>query len=171
MFIHGCAHAGVGLKGGQPHPTKAAFELLDSNTEVLKGLFGLAAFWFGIMNGIPEIGHGSKVRQFALAIGITLFQSCLVPEVYGFTFVNAILYLLSGMCFLIGEKGRFYNLNALLIVLPNLPMVWLEAVACDSFLIKYGGHFWFDFMIPFSVLVYFYYIRADKSAWIKEKNL
>ena len=169
--MHGCAHASVGLRGRTPHPTMSSFELAADTTQMLKSAAGLAAFWFGLSNGIPEIGNGSKVKQLALAIGISLIQCSFVPEVYGFTFVNAIIYLLSGMCNLFGEKSRFYNLFALLVILPNLPMVWLEGIACDSFLVKYGGHFWFDFMIPFSVLVYFYNVRGDVSAWIKEKDM
>ena len=34
-------------------------------------------------------------------------------------------------------------------------MMWVESLFCDSFLINYGGHFWYDFMIPLSIFVYF----------------
>ena len=95
---------------------------------------------------------------------------CAIPAAFGFTYVNMVLYLINGFTFLMGQKTLFYTHFAVLITLPNLPMVWIEGVACDSFLVKYGGHFWFDFMIPLMTLLYFFVVRADNRAWIKVKE-
>ena len=131
---------------------------------------GPQLFWYGMLNAIPGIGEGPRPRHMVIALTVNALHFCAVPAAFGFTFVNAVLYLLAGFAFLAGKKGLFYTHYAVLVTLPNLPMVWIEGVACDAFLVKYGGHFWFDFMIPLMTLLYFFVVRQDRRAWSKVKR-
>ena len=127
--------------------------------DAVKGYVALQLFWYGILNTLPKIGAGPQLRHIALAFTICLLHFCAVPSAFGFTYINAVLYFVNGITFLTEKKGPFYTHFAVLFILPNMPMMWVEAVACDSFLINYGGHFWFDFMVPIMTLLYFFVVR------------
>ena len=74
--------------------------------------------------------------------------------------MNCIIFCIVAIKGLVSEKNQFYNVSAFLVTLPLALTVWLEAVSCDSFLKQYGGHAWFDFAIPTSHLLMFFYGRS-----------
>ena len=60
-------------------------------------------------------------------------------------------------------KHKHYNAEALLVKGPIGLMGWVEGLTCDSFLIKIGGHFWYDMTIPMSLTAYILYLKHAKS--------
>ena len=62
------------------------------------------------------------------------------------------------------DKDEAYDLAALLVSLPVGMVGWLEALSCDSFLVAYGGHVWYDLCIPLSMLVYYGFILHSHKA-------
>jgi hypothetical protein len=52
------------------------------------------------------------------------------------------------------EKDTSYDVWSWVVNLPVVLIGWLEALSCDAFLIKYGGHLWYDAIIPISISIY-----------------
>ena len=63
-------------------------------------------------------------------------------------------------------------MEAALVDIPILLLTFTEALTCDSFLIKYGGHVWFDMAVPFGFIAYYFillgYPEYEKGA--EKKN-
>merc|ERR1712046_360179 len=53
------------------------------------------------------------------------------------------------------EKDRYYDMEAALVDVPILLMTFGEALPCDVFLARYGGHVWFDMVVPVMFTVYY----------------
>ena len=53
------------------------------------------------------------------------------------------------------DKNRFYDMEAILVDVPILLATFGEAITCDSFLINYGGHVWFDMVVPVGFIIYY----------------
>jgi hypothetical protein len=51
-------------------------------------------------------------------------------------------------------KTKYYWMESWLVDVPILVMTYVEALTCDSFLIRYGGHVWFDMVVPVMFGVY-----------------
>ena len=58
------------------------------------------------------------------------------------------------------EKDRYYDMEAILVDVPILLATFGEAITCDSFLINYGGHVWFDMVVPFGFIAYYMILLA-----------
>ena len=67
-------------------------------------------------------------------------------------------------------KDKYYSTRFLMIGLPILSVAWLEALACESFLIHYGGHVWFDNTIALSFLAYYCYVRIVEESTPRSKT-
>ena len=93
-----------------------------------------------------------------LSVCIAFLHFFSVPRVFGFVYVQTVFYTVSSYLGLVGKKDDIYDKVALFIFMPNLPMTWVESMTCDSFLVNYGGHLWYDFMIPLSIFVYFLHL-------------
>lgn len=53
---------------------------------------------------------------------------------------------------------------------PILLMTFSEAMTCDSFLIHYGGHVWFDMAVPFGFIVY-YLVLTQYPEYTERKKI
>jgi hypothetical protein len=97
-----------------------------------------------------------------------------IPSLYGFTFVNTIIFLniVLSRVILVENKDRFYNATAMMGLLPMI-VTWCEPLFCDAFLIDWGGHLWFDVSIPTSTVIYFFVVTqwiADEPRGSKKSN-
>ena len=87
----------------------------------------------------------------------TVLATFVVPSLYGFAYVNTVIYINTLAPLLLAppkEKDVFYDLRSIL-SLPVLLMTWIEPLTCDWFLIEFGGHVWFDISIPASSMLYY----------------
>ena len=60
--------------------------------------------------------------------------------------------------------------SPLIIILPIGIFSWVEALACDSFLIHVGGHVWYDAIIPISLTAYFFYVKGLQTTGGRKIN-
>lgn len=80
-----------------------------------------------------------------------------VPPLFFFTYVNTVLFVNiigSELCRPRVDKGYIYFLYSTVVGLPVLGATWLEPLLCDWFLVRVGGHVWFDLTISLSVLAF-----------------
>ena len=61
------------------------------------------------------------------------------------------------------NKGVYWTIQSFILV-PLGMMTWVEAMACDSFLIYFGGHLWYDLSIPIAVIAYFFCVKQAELA-------
>ena len=71
---------------------------------------------------------------------------------------------------LAGEHDVFYALYALLYATPVMLATWFEPLACDNFLVQWGGHVLFDFSIPASAFVYFVVAQGREARPTKKAD-
>eukprot|EP00966_Prymnesium_polylepis_P281452 6503263-Prymnesium_polylepis.2 len=55
----------------------------------------------------------------------------------------------------IADKTKYYALEAWLVDVPIAASAFAEALTCDVFLHAYGGHVWFDMVVPGMFVVYY----------------
>ena len=83
-----------------------------------------------------------------MAVINTLVLGFLVPVTLGFTYVQTVFivsYVSVELC--MEGKDKSYDVWSWAANLPIVVVGWLEAVACDWFLIEYGGHLYYDTVI------------------------
>lgn len=90
---------------------------------------------------------------------ISLFHTAViltvVPEAFGFTYVQTMIILTSAIYDLLyAERNVYYDCGAAIVRLPITLAGWGEALTCNDFLIRWGGHMWFDMSISLSLLAY-----------------
>ena len=68
---------------------------------------------------------------------------------------------------MIGPKNEYYNATSLFIVGPVGVIAWIEGLACESFLIHYGGHFWYDMTVPIMMTGYIVYLKHREASKLK----
>jgi len=92
-----------------------------------------------------------------------------VPGKFAFIYVQTVTLVMASLAELArSKKDRFYDLYALLVVMPIGLVSWLEAGACDTMLVHIGGHAWYDWTIPISMGVYYLACqRVQRSESIK----
>ena len=101
----------------------------------------------------------------------------LCPPKFIFTYVNTVIYCTQTGARLLGlkgEKDRFYDLIAVMVNAPTTLVVWAEVLTCDSFLVRWGGHAWFDNSIPLTITLYYLVAsslppRKESHAVMKQK--
>ena len=150
------------------------YQLYPGMMDLSVRLAVLMPFWYGMLCGITaSFSNGDGFKPFLLPASVcsALVHFFIVPFTFSFSYVQTVVYLISSYCGLTGKKDDVYDKVALIIVLPNLAMTWVESVTCDSFLANYGGHFWYDFMLPFCLFVYFLQMREKSKNKNKDKDL
>jgi len=157
LLGHGVGHLCLAIRtsgGGM-----AAFEGLSPAARVAM----FAAFtpvWYAFMM--------DRRRSVASTVGFTLFhntiQTFLLPTRFFFTHVLLAVLLGSAQRWLRrprAEKTHYYAMEAWLVDVPILLAAFGEALTCDSFLIRVGGHVWFDMIVPIGFAVYFLILVND----------
>lgn len=157
LLGHGVGHLFLGVRAAVSNG--AIFEGLST-----KGRLAMfAAFmpvWYGFMM--------DKRRSTPVTIGFTVFHNTLqtffLPSRYFFTHVLKAVLLGSAIRWLLrprADKSRYYALEAWLVDVPVLLASFGEALTCDTFLKRYGGHVWFDMVVPFGFLLYYMVLIND----------
>jgi len=155
LFGHGIGHLFLALNSGDSDGTGAssAFENLTATQRVI-AFFPLLAVWYGFMR--------DSRRSFAVSMAYALMHNTAQ-----FFFLSSRLFfihvlmsvLLSGAIRGLArkpeDKDRYYAMEAVFVDVPILLMTFSEAITCDSFLMQYGGHVWFDMAVPFGFIVYY----------------
>ena len=67
------------------------------------------------------------------------------------------------------RQAVWFNVNGILMnvcehAARDQVVAWLEATACDTFLVGIGGHFVYDMAIPIAILTYYMYVRGQEQA-------
>ena len=70
------------------------------------------------------------------------------------------------------HKDYYYDLSVIVIGVPVTLITWLEPILCDSFLVNWGGHVWFDVSLPASMLIFLCIVKykAPLESTIKKSN-
>jgi len=165
-FMHGLGHLFLWWRTPKSQHEPLIYQY-PSPMEVSLMLVGFFSFFFAFLNG-HDGGHkrlGTTLMLLQCLLH-TLALAALVPPLYLFTYVNTVLFfnLTGGRLFgtAAEEKDSFYDLEALLVSTPVAIVTWLEPLLCDSFLVRWGGHVWFDISIPAGAIVYFCLAAAQK---------
>ena len=89
----------------------------------------------------------------------------LVPANLGLAFVSTAVVLFGGIGAMIQkETNKYYEAASVLIGFPISVMAWVEGLTCDSFLVHYGGHVWYDVTIPLSMIAYLVHVKISESS-------
>jgi hypothetical protein len=162
-FFHGCAHMYLAFRetSGNLSPSQR----YTDNMGLLKVFVGLGLFWYGFMRGIFD--DGPEYVRIASALFFNCIHIFLVPGKFGFSYVALALTLCYTSKALFGEKGKYYNALSICLAWTGTFQLWAEGLACDQFMVNYGGHLLYDMSIPIGYLIFFTYARhvekADKS--------
>lgn len=156
LFGHGCGHLWLAFQTststGGSH-TRAFEELTPAGQA-----FAFAAFmfvWYGFMRDTTR----SVPVTLAFALFHNVLQVFILPSRFFFTHVLMAVLLNSAFRGLSrpasDKKNKFYDMEAILVDIPILLASFGEALTCDSFLKAYGGHVWFDMVVPVMFTVYY----------------
>ena len=141
---HGVGHLALHLS-----PVDTGLPLVVTASPII---FAVACFWHGFFCTLTR----STPFNLALSLANTAVLTLWVPRSFGFTYVQTVLMtafltrdLLRAQC-----KDGLYDLWSCVVNLPVVAVGWAEALSCDSWLIAWGGHAWYDAVIPVSILFY-----------------
>lgn len=169
IFMHGAAHLYIGLNLDEFYARSSYVPLAQSGGENFARNAAITyMFWFFMLKPIT-IFTGSLTENVIKTLIIATTHLFFIPLVFGLTYVNCVIFCIKAVKGLVSQKDQFYNIIPFFMTLPLALMVWIEAVACDSFLKQYGGHAWFDFAIPASTLAMYFYGRNKLLSESKKK--
>ena len=153
LFGHGQGHLFLALQTTHDSGASRAFEDLDALQRIV--VFCVLFFvWFGFMRDRRR----SLATTLAFAAGHNALQCFLLPTRFFFTHVLMAVLLGSAIRKLslpAHEKDIYYDLEAWLVDVPIMLMSFGEALSCDSFLARFGGHVWFDAVVPIGFTAYY----------------
>jgi hypothetical protein len=167
LFGHGVGHLLLALRyyynsvGAGSDGALEIFEGLSPRARLL----AFACFtpvWYGFMT--------DKRRSLTTTAAFTLLhnslQTFLLPSRFFFTHVLLAVLLGSALRWLRradADKSHYYALEAWLVDVPILLASFGEALSCDALLIRYGGHVWFDMVVPIGFTAYFLILVNDPA--------
>ena len=161
LFGHGCGHLFLGIRAYIYGRADRVFEDLNS-VERFGTLIFLYPVWFAFLR--------DKGRSFAKTMLLATFHNVLqvyfLPTRFFFTHVLKTVLVGSAVRWLLrpeSQKTKYYTYEAWLVDIPILLMTYFEALACDSFLINYGGHVFFDLVVPFGFVLYFFILVYEED--------
>jgi len=142
---HGCGHLFLALRSTA---AGGAFEGLEGNPRLqLLAWLGLLPVWYLFMR--------DRRRSVAAALGLAALhnttQVVFLPTRFFFTHVLLAVLLNSAGRWLArprAEKTKYYALESWLVDVPIALASFGEALTCDTWLARYGGHVWFDMVVP-----------------------
>ena len=153
LFGHGCGHLFLAVNASTMTGSSMVFENLTMSQQLL-ALIGLFPVWYGFMR---DKRRSIKVTcRFAMAHNS--LQVFFLPTRFFFTHVLMAVLLNSAVRWLSRdprEKTKYYAMESWLVDVPIVLASFFEAFTCDAFLIRYGGHLWFDMVVPIMFGVYF----------------
>ena len=125
----------------------------------MKVYAGLGIFWYSFMRSI--FTESSESLKIMWAIFFDTLHVFFVPGKFGFSYVALGLALCYTYAQLTKEnKDKYYNSLAICMAWTGTVQLWLEGLACDDFMVNYGGHLVYDVSIPIAFLIFFYYARS-----------
>jgi len=158
LFGHGCGHLFLAVMSASS-AVSAIFESVRESSGASGALLSCAAFaalmpvWWTFMR--------DKSRSTATTLAFTLMHNTLqvffLPTRFFFTHVLMAVLLGSALRWLSRPatmKNKYYAMESWLVDVPILLASFGEALTCDSVLMHYGGHVWFDVVVPVGFTVY-----------------
>ena len=128
----------------------------------MKALLVLAFFWFTLTMAHRE-AIGKAVHS-GIVFVFVAFHYYFVPLQLAFGYVQTGLIVLIATAALMGPKNEYYNATALIVTGPIGVIGWIEGLACESFLVHIGGHFWYDMTIPIAMTAYIFYLKQNQTS-------
>lgn len=169
VFLHGLGHLNLALRPKQT--TKNAYiYTFDTKPKRIMSILVMYNFWFFLIKAAYLNGTMNKWKIHALFHTICL--NFFIPKYYSFTYVQTTLMLIASISELNSiNKDINYNIKALIVHLPITFVGWIEAVYCDHFIHKYGGHLIYDTTIPISIILYVFILLINyKKRQFQLKN-
>jgi hypothetical protein len=123
---------------------------------------GLFVFWYAFIRSIGQSSSYGTVITLSMIYNVINFF--LVPTKFGFTYVQTILLMTASLFAITSPKRKYYVAEAFLVNLPVGLVSWVEAIGCDAFLVKFGGHLWYDMSIPISFCLFLTYVALQESS-------
>eukprot|EP00039_Didymoeca_costata_P025274 m.12820 g.12820 ORF g.12820 m.12820 type:complete len:292 (-) comp4735_c0_seq1:114-989(-) len=166
LFGHGCGHLLLGLS---TMFGKGASEMFENLTPVQQlAIFILfTPVWYGFMRDKSR----SFTTAMTYAMGHNALQIFVLPSKFFFTHVLLAVLVNSAIRWLRKpqtEKSVYYDLEACLVDVPIMLAAFVEGCTCDSFLSHFGGHVWFDMVVP--VMFTVYYIILTRNGKLFKTN-
>lgn len=154
LFGHGCGHLYLAAMTDldSQHPSHI-FEGLTTKQRMV-AFVAFSGVWYGFMRDARR----SVAVTCAFALFHNVLQVFFLPSRFFFVHVLIAVLMNSAVRGLLRspkEKDVYYDMEAILVDVPILLAMFVEAVACDSFLIHHGGHVWFDMVVPVMFTVYY----------------
>jgi len=163
LFGHSLGHAYLALQTNDDTGGARIFEDLTFSGRIFTFLV-LQVVWYGFMR------QSSSKRSAWLAFALALFHNSLQVFVLPtrLFFTHVLLAVLASSSYRglnrdYSEKTIYYALEAWLVDVNILVMTFVEAFTCESFLIHFGGHVWFDMVVPFGFTAYFFILFHQHS--------
>ena len=155
LLGHGCGHLYLALQTDREHGATQIFESLSPHARCV-AFVAFTTVWYGFMR--------DDRRRVTTALGLALAHNTLqiffLPTRFFFTHVLMAVLINSAVQWLKRppddpRASVYYDLEAWLVDVPIVLASFGEACTCDSFLVRYGGHVWFDMVVPVMFVVYF----------------
>jgi hypothetical protein len=153
VFFHGCAHLFIYFQGDMGAADVATLD----TTEMIVYYAIVVPFWMSFTFGMTKQPFLFALTQSVLhSIALHLY----VTPLMSFTYVNSVIVLNLVLDVIINNPvDSFSGLEAFVAAGPVFAVTFLEPLTCDSFLVDFGGHAWFDFSIPAGTFIYYYVCR------------
>lgn len=156
IFSHGIGHGVLYLASKQRGGLPRDEPLITPSTPPLIAAALLATSLVFFWNLLQRTRFPAWLRA-AQAIIAAVAIPTTIPLIMVFGITGLVVFgnlhldsLCHGLC---GEKDRFYALYALFQCLSMVAM-WAEPLLCDSLLVHFGGHAFFDYSIPLGLIGY-----------------
>ena len=153
IFFHGLGHLNLAFSSKFLSKSPLWFNSSMNTYYKLFSILVLYYFWYFLVKAAYL--NGTTLQWRINSIIHTILITFLIPFNYSFTYVQTSLMLTASLSELkMNNKNIFYDIKAIIIHLPITIIGWIEAVFCDNFIEKYGGHLIYDTTIPLSVITY-----------------
>lgn len=157
ILLHGFGHLNYALRP-RPAGQVAYYYTFDTKPKRIMSILVMYNFWFYLIKAAYLNGTAHAVRGAALTN--TILLNFFISKSYSFTYVQTILMLIASISELNStDKDEYYNIKSVIVHLPLTFVGLIEAIYCDSFIKKYGGHLIYDSTIPISLIIYHMILR------------
>ena len=167
-FMHGVGHLFIWIFGQDLDLNQDYWTVLEFHIAIF---FLLLAYFFYFAVLVFINPFWLSVIQSIIHSVVTIV---ICPIKYHFAYVTAVITmnsLISALLFF-KHKDYYYDLSVIVIGVPVTLITWLEPILCDSFLVNWGGHVWFDISLPASMLIFLFIVsyNAPLVGTIKKSN-
>jgi len=166
---HGFGHLVIGLVTAEGPLDKARSRAtLPLYLQILAPIV-IFLFWYSLLSSNQYISRLHLILHSSLHSAVLL--SSVLPVAAGFTYVQTVLVLTFNAYDVFfrpkSTKDVTYDWSPLVGV-PFSVVAWLEALSCESFLKRIGGHMWYDASIPVAILLFYFAVRGLESSKAKK---